>query len=53
MYFEYPTTKLPVLTGRIYDSIVKAYYGGHVDMYIPKILALVKLEPKYKQNRNL
>ena len=28
--------KLPVLTGRFYDSISQAYYDGHVDMYIPK-----------------
>nr|YP_010691074.1 DNA polymerase [Phellinus igniarius]WBU93175.1 DNA polymerase [Phellinus igniarius] len=27
--------KLPVLTGKIYSDIAQAYYGGHVDMYIP------------------
>nr|YP_010691070.1 DNA polymerase [Phellinus igniarius]WBU93171.1 DNA polymerase [Phellinus igniarius] len=27
--------KIPVLTGKIYDDICQAYYGGLVDMYIP------------------
>ena len=27
--------KLPVITGKIYNDISKAYYGGHCDMYIP------------------
>ena len=26
---------LPVLTGKIYKDISNAFYGGHVDMYIP------------------
>lgn len=26
---------LPVLTGKVYEDISKAFYGGHVDMYIP------------------
>nr|YP_010691073.1 DNA polymerase [Phellinus igniarius]WBU93174.1 DNA polymerase [Phellinus igniarius] len=27
---------LPIISGKIYDDIRNAYYGGHVDMYIPK-----------------
>ena len=27
--------KIPVITDKLYDQIVEAYYGGHVDMYIP------------------
>nr|YP_010697864.1 DNA polymerase [Phellinidium ferrugineofuscum]WCF76825.1 DNA polymerase [Phellinidium ferrugineofuscum] len=27
---------IPVLSGQIFDDISEAYYGGHVDMYIPK-----------------
>lgn len=26
---------LPVLTGKVYEDISKAFYGGHVDMYMP------------------
>src|SRR6185369_4176535 len=28
--------QIPKLTGQIYQDLMKAYYGGHVDMYIPK-----------------
>nr|YP_010455106.1 DNA polymerase [Porodaedalea mongolica]UUA03948.1 DNA polymerase [Porodaedalea mongolica]WCF76708.1 DNA polymerase [Porodaedalea mongolica] len=27
--------KIPMLTGDVYDDLSKAFYGGHVDMYIP------------------
>nr|YP_009690186.1 DNA polymerase family B [Porodaedalea pini]QEG56966.1 DNA polymerase family B [Porodaedalea pini] len=29
-------TKIPMLTDSIYDDLSKAFYGGHVDMYIPE-----------------
>ena len=29
------SVKIPVLAGKIYDDICQAYFGGHVDMYIP------------------
>lgn len=28
--------RIPILADRIYKDISKAYFGGHVDMYIPK-----------------
>nr|YP_010691084.1 DNA polymerase [Phellinus igniarius]WBU93185.1 DNA polymerase [Phellinus igniarius] len=35
VHFLSKIVTLPVLTGKIYDDIRNAYYGGHVDMYIP------------------
>lgn len=37
-HFLPTTVNVPILTGRIYDAINQAYYGGHVDMYIPSNL---------------
>lgn len=34
--FLLPTINIPLLKREIYDNLVQAYYGGHVDMYIPK-----------------
>lgn len=28
--------RIPILSNQIFDDISNAYYGGHVDMYIPK-----------------
>lgn len=27
--------RIPAITGKVFDDLSKAYYGGHVDMYIP------------------
>lgn len=36
-HFLPKTINLPVLVGEIYSAISQAYYGGHVDMFIPKM----------------
>jgi hypothetical protein len=32
-----PKAKIPVIMNRLFDDLSKAYYGGHVDMYIPEL----------------
>lgn len=28
-------SKIPIISGKIFNNISQAFYGGHVDMYIP------------------
>lgn len=33
---HYMDNKIPLMDGQVFNDLIKAYYGGHVDMYIPK-----------------
>jgi DNA polymerase type B, organellar and viral len=32
---HYMNTHIPIINGHVYNDLYKAYYGDHVDMYIP------------------
>jgi DNA polymerase type B, organellar and viral len=33
---QFMKTKIPIIDGHVYDDLKKSYFGGHVDMYMPR-----------------